>query len=166
MKTCSKCGTEQPRARFQSHKTTADGLRPECKTCGAAYSRAYRMAHPEQTETTAKAYRARNRPARNAYSRAWAKAHPERMKQIQRRNSLKSVYGIDERDYDAMLLAQGGLCGLCRNPPGKRRLAVDHDHASGKIRALLCDRCNTALGNMRDDPALLRAAADYIEAHR
>lgn len=132
----------------------------------AAYARAWYATHHEQAKVTQQAYRARNRPAQDAYNRAWAKANPERRKQIDRRCALKSAYGIDERDYDAMLLAQGGLCGLCRNPPGKRRLAVDHDHASGKIRALLCDRCNTALGHLRDDPALLRAAADYIEAHR
>jgi hypothetical protein len=166
MKTCSKCHEELPVERFQRHATTADGRRPECHACGAAYSKAYREAHREQTAATARRYRTRNRERRNAYSLAWAKAHPERAKRTQRRHLLKKYYGLSERDYDAMVASQGGLCGLCRRPPGKRGLAVDHDHSTGRVRALLCDSCNVALGLMRDDPALLRAAANYIEAHR
>jgi hypothetical protein len=49
--------------------------------------------------------------------------------------------------------------------PGKR-LAVDHDHNTGKIRALLCDRCNRGIGYFNEDPALIRESADYLEWHK
>ena len=72
-------------------------------------------------------------------------------------------------DYDAMLAAQDGVCDLCgaAEPDSyKRRFYIDHDHHSGAVRALLCGACNMGIGQLKDDPALLRAAADYIERHR
>lgn len=66
----------------------------------------------------------------------------------------------------AKLAAQNGLCAICGGPPGKRSLNVDHDHVSGNVRDLLCATCNVGIGVMRDNPDLLRKAADYIERHR
>jgi len=62
-----------------------------------------------------------------------------------------------------MLAAQGGTCAICDSPPGSRRLAIDHDHATGVVRGLLCPRCNTGLAYFRDRPELFRTAADYLE---
>jgi hypothetical protein len=62
-----------------------------------------------------------------------------------------------------MLAAQGGLCAICRAAPAGH---VDHDHVTGAVRELLCFNCNGGLGQFRDDPAVLRAAADYVERHR
>ena len=68
-----------------------------------------------------------------------------------------------------MLAAQGGLCAVCGDepPPGgikaSSRLHVDHDHATGKVRALLCTRCNRGIGYMRDRPGLLGLAVDSME---
>jgi hypothetical protein len=80
---------------------------------------------------------------------------------------LSRHYGITAQEADAMLADQGGLCGLCRAAPADH---VDHDHATdhatGAVRDLLCFDCNGGLGQFKDDPALLRAAARYIEAHR
>lgn len=74
--------------------------------------------------------------------------------------------GIDPVQAEATLQASNGLCDLCQGPPtGKGRLHVDHDHATGKVRGMLCSKCNHALGLMNDNPARLRAAADYLEAH-
>jgi hypothetical protein len=67
-------------------------------------------------------------------------------------------------EYNAMLAEQGGVCAVCSRPPTSGiSLHVDHDHATGRIRGLLCFRCNNALGDLEDDPALLRAAARYLE---
>ena len=66
-------------------------------------------------------------------------------------------------EADAMLVDQGGLCAICGAAPAAH---VDHDHATGAVRQLLCFNCNGGLGQFKDDPALLRVAARYIEAHR
>lgn len=82
-------------------------------------------------------------------------------------------YGLTLESYDAKLAAQNGVCAICEQPEtaahqktGKVRvLAIDHCHYKLHVRALLCSRCNLMLGNSRDNPALLRKAADYLEYH-
>lgn len=74
------------------------------------------------------------------------------------------LYGITQPEYDAMLTAQGGRCAICHEEPNGRQLGVDHDHATGRVRGLLCSRCNMGLGAYRDDVALLRQAITYLEA--
>jgi hypothetical protein len=76
---------------------------------------------------------------------------------------LKRRYGISAEDADAMLEAQDGLCAICQSAPAAH---VDHDHVTGAVRALLCFNCNGGLGQFKDDPEALRAAADYVEFHR
>jgi hypothetical protein len=83
---------------------------------------------------------------------------------------LKRLYKLSVAEYDAILIKQNGLCAICReaetqprHPSG--RLCVDHDHKSGKVRALLCGRCNRSLGHYHT-PDLLRKMADYVEEHQ
>jgi hypothetical protein len=76
---------------------------------------------------------------------------------------LRRRYGITAEDADAMLTAQDGLCAICRTAPAAH---VDHDHETGAVRALRCFNCNGGLGQFKDDPAVLRAAAQYVEEHR
>lgn len=64
--------------------------------------------------------------------------------------------------YDRMLAAQGGMCALCPNTPKSRRFHIDHDHATGDVRGLLCYRCNRALPAYLRAEWLLRAAA-YVD---
>ncbi len=81
------------------------------------------------------------------------------------------MFGISLGEYQAIHDAQDGKCAICGDEEsvtrnGKARwLSVDHDHNDGHIRQLLCGRCNAGLGNFLDDPARLRAAADYLERH-
>ena len=83
------------------------------------------------------------------------------------RNTFRQrLYGVPLELYRDKLAAQNGRCAICGGPPGKRSLNVDHDHVSGKVRDLHCATCNVGIGVMRDDPELLRKAADYIERHR
>lgn len=95
---------------------------------------------------------------------------PGRREKNLRQNLQK--YGVSPEEFRASVIAQGGQCAICgaEPDPGARgpasRLHVDHDHATGANRGLLCVRCNPGLGYFKDDPALLRAAADYIERHR
>lgn len=64
-----------------------------------------------------------------------ARRKPQRAKQL----------GVTDAEYERLLAAQGGHCAICPNTPKTRRLNVDHDHATGKVRGLLCHRCNRAL---------------------
>jgi hypothetical protein len=79
---------------------------------------------------------------------------------------LTKTYGISADQYDALLASQGGVCAICQKPPGrfKRRLAVDHHHASGAVRGILCVHCNRAIGLLLDRPDLCMAAASYLKA--
>lgn len=83
-----------------------------------------------------------------------------------RTKSLRSNFGITVEQYDAMLLQQGGVCAICgeRCASGKR-LAVDHDHATGAVRDLLCGHCNLGLGNFKDNPERLAKAIRYLDRH-
>lgn len=88
-----------------------------------------------------------------------ARRNPERVRDDWRRRK----YGIDGQQYDALLKAQGGVCAICAGPPQRELLCIDHDHATGRVRGLLCDPCNTGIGHLRDDPTLLRGAIRYLE---
>ena len=70
------------------------------------------------------------------------------------------AYGLTEAEVDAMREAQGGLCLICQRP--ERDLVVDHCHATGHVRGLLCNSCNLALGFAKDDVDLLSRARDYL----
>lgn len=72
-------------------------------------------------------------------------------------------YGLDEFDYCAMYDYQNGLCAVCG---GCAPLHIDHCHTRGHVRGLLCVRCNTGMGQFRDNPNLHRAAAAYLDSRR
>ncbi len=80
--------------------------------------------------------------------------------------NLKTKYGITGADVEAMLAAQGGRCAICRsNSHGHKNWHVDHDHVSGRVRSILCGRCNPGLGHFRDNPGNLLAAIAYLGNH-
>ncbi len=103
--------------------------------------------------------------------RAYAQAHRNNNRNSYRDKSLRTAFGIGMVEYETMLAAQGGVCASCKKPEkdthyGRLRwLAVDHCHATGVIRGLLCGNCNKGLGHFNDDPALLDAAAAYLRRH-
>jgi hypothetical protein len=107
-----------------------------------------------------KEWRSKNRERHNATTRAWRKATPEKQKSIE----LKCRYGLTIEEYQAMVDSQLGQCAFksCERPIEH----IDHDHCNGKVRGLLCGLHNKGLGCFRDDPELLRAAADYVEYWR
>lgn len=74
---------------------------------------------------------------------------------------VKATYGLTRQDYETVLAAQDGVCAICQ---GKRsyRLCVDHDHATGEVRGLLCRRCNKLLRDVRDSVAVLNGAVMYL----
>ena len=70
---------------------------------------------------------------------------------------------LTEDEYKAMLEAQGGVCAICNEKPKAGRLAVDHVHGTDKVRGLLCNLCNPALGLFKDDPGRLKTAIEYLK---
>ncbi|WP_431832476.1 endonuclease VII domain-containing protein [Brucella melitensis] len=81
-----------------------------------------------------------------------------------REMNLKRLYGITLEEYEAMLLKQDGVCAICglTERVEGRALAVDHCHATGAVRGLLCSACNIALGKFEDDTERLRKAITYL----
>ncbi len=86
-----------------------------------------------------------------------------------RRCNLKKKYDLTPEEYEAMLEKQGGVCAICKSEErsGNRvRLAVDHNHKTGKVRGLLCSGCNTALGQFNEDLPRMKAALAYLLEYR
>lgn len=88
----------------------------------------------------------------------------ERLARRKRCSIIKAKYGVTCEIYDAILASQQGGCAICGIKPGNRRLAIDHDHATGRVRGILCSNCNQGIGHLRDTPALLYSAAQYLES--
>jgi hypothetical protein len=81
----------------------------------------------------------------------------------QRRRTLRQ-YGLAQEEFDGLLIAQAGRCPGCgTDDPGAKGWCIDHCHSSGRVRALLCGRCNSVVGLSGESPATLRALADFVE---
>jgi hypothetical protein len=76
------------------------------------------------------------------------------------------MYGISLIDYENMFAYQNGKCKICKIDSSKltKILVIDHCHKTGRVRGLLCDRCNVGLGSFKDDSMLLRSAASYLDS--
>lgn len=143
-------------------------------------SAAWRKAHPEQAAAVQKAWRLRNPDRLAAAQVRFRAAHPEASarcnKAYRERNPQQSYaatrkhrYNISAKEFEVLLAAQGGSRAICQRIP-QEAFHVDHDHSccAGKtscgkcIRGLLCRRCNTALGYLRDDVQVLQSAILYL----
>ena len=148
MKRCKKCNELKSLQEFHKHKLTKDGLRGECKNCRRARDRIYRHT-----------------PAGRAASRRSNK------KQLEKGNTAKAVlkyglrrFGLTLDDYDLLSIKQDYVCAICGNINSNgRRLSVDHDHKTEKVRGLLCLKCNSLLGFVKDDIKILKQAIKYLE---
>jgi len=91
------------------------------------------------------------------------RAEVRRRKAANHEKRVQNTYGLEKGEYAQLYVFQGGLCALCRRATGaSRRLSVDHDHATGAVRGLLCRPCNTYLGHARDKIAFFRRAILYL----
>jgi hypothetical protein len=96
-------------------------------------------------------------------AREYRRLNPDKVKLAKRRAEYKRKFGITIEEYDTLYLNQGGRCAICLDKPTDRRLAVDHDHITGKIRGLLCKNCNLILGHAEDNCDILERAIKYLE---
>lgn len=163
------------------------------KVAKAAYNRQWEKLHPEKVQE----YKRRNKEKCRERYRESARAYMalrrqdpverekllqktqlwrlkekaqdyEKFRRRQRNVRLRREFGITVDDYDKMLMEQGGVCKICRRPPQKHRLAVDHDHRhkgnkKESIRGLLCHCCNRGLAWFRDNAESLDRAAKYLK---
>jgi hypothetical protein len=149
-KLCPKCG--------ESKAVTAFYTRPNgnpqswCISC----TKTLRV----QRNPEIAAYQARRRAQRTASEKELAKEY-----------QLQYHFGISLQEYNEMLEAQGHCCAICGKADGTdlhagartRQLGVDHDHRTGMVRGLLCNDCNRAIGQLKDDATVVRKAAEYME---
>lgn len=113
-----------------------------------------------------KLYREKHREKAKAYSKEYLKRKPPPPDEVRRRK-LKHKYGITLADYDFIFEQQEGRCKTCgrHQVEFSKRLAVDHCHTTGKIRGLLCDQCNQALGLVKEKVNTLEQMIAYIKYH-
>lgn len=140
---CGNCHEVKPFADFTQRGTVkgAPVYKSACKVCAAARMRKWAKDNAAQHATT---------------RHAW---------------DLRNIYGITPEIHAAMLAEQGGKCAICGEDEKSQhwrngtpfRLSVDHCHATGKVRGLLCQRCNRAIGLFGDSSDLLRKAIGYLE---
>jgi Recombination endonuclease VII len=132
-----------------------------------AYQKVWRANHIEERRTANVLWRKRNKTRNRAKQLQWKKEHPDQLKKNERRHHLKQRYGLAHEDYEKLLRAQDGKCGICgRDKPtaGKGRTKhwyIDHDHKTKQVRGLLCYKCNTGLGQFNDDIWLLVNAIQW-----
>jgi len=83
-------------------------------------------------------------------------------------SQLRSTYGINLEDFEDFLRQQDGKCAICKidQKDFKKRMSVDHDHKTGLIRGLLCDKCNRGLGHFSDSQDLMLKAIEYLNNNR
>lgn len=162
MKRCRVCGELKPVDEFYLARGTRDGRRNDCKPCNLAAKAARNAADPASNRERARRWQQQNSERYRAKQQQYV---DEGRKQAWNRKSyLKRRYGLTLEQYDEMLAAQGGVCAICRKPrPEERTLHIDHDHQTGKIRGLLCFRCNNALGDFDEEYELFVRAADYLD---
>lgn len=142
---CSKCGTYKPWSDYFKKVGAPNGHATECKECRSIY-----------TES--------RKAQRQDWLRDWRKRNPEKQRQYQ----VAYNYGLTAPEYLALVELQNDLCAACGKPETAlfkgvlRVLCVDHRHVDNKVRGLLCNACNRAIGYAQEDPDRLEACAAYL----
>lgn len=148
-KPCPGCGVVHPREEY--------GTQSRCRRCVAEYSK---RGQAQRNKRRRELYR--QDPAKWKDKNAnWKRKNAEKV----RDSHLRRKYGIPPGTFARLLAEQNGVCAICLTPSDKT-LHVDHCHTYGVVRALLCDSCNRGIGHLKEDPAVLRRAAEYVELHR
>jgi hypothetical protein len=177
-KKCPDCGETKPLAEFSRNAARPDGLQFYCKSCySARAARTYRDRQVRKGKVVRERVEV---PPGHKYCRRcdtikplseWHKNVRQSdgltsycktcRREIGRLGHLKRTFGLAPEDLAALIEAQAGTCAICDGPPQH----IDHDHATGKVRGVLCGPCNMGLGQFQDDPARLRTAATYLDRH-
>lgn len=182
VKRCSKCLLLRLAESFGSDAKRRDGLRPQCRTCGRAQTRSYYQRNREKVLERTGRWAKDHPEVGREQSRLWRDANKDKVREKKRRDyatngdEIRAVlrdfhfrrkFGISLAERDALAEQQGNHCSICGTHESEldKRLAVDHDHVTGAVRALLCQSCNLGLGFFKDRPELLEKAAEYVRDH-
>ena len=164
------CSMHWQRVQRHGHPTVATKA---CPDCGSTFQ--YEISKGRRKPFCDPCTRERQKVHNSTFLRRRIKARAgEDPELLQRLRSYEfrgriAKYGISIAQYEELLAKQDGRCAICGSPPDANgrgaysRLHIDHSHSTGKIRGLLCGRCNQGIGFMRDDPKLLRLAAAYLD---
>jgi hypothetical protein len=136
-KKCGHCKEILPLTNFHACKREKDGKQQWCKSCRKSWKREERLEYFKE------------------------RYHADKDKYLD--NFYKKNYTLSLQEYNEMLEQQKEVCKICKEPcVTGRRLAVDHCHSTGKVRGLLCTRCNSGLSQYKDRVDLLQNAIDYL----
>jgi hypothetical protein len=170
-------------SEFQPAAGYRDGLKRWCKSCVLENKAKWRAnnadrereaerrryaAKPELGRAKSKRFRDGHREAIAEYQRRYfaeeIDRRPDHVKKRRLRNQLRK-YGLTPEQFAEMLEAQDGRCAICGDTQAttKKRFHVDHCHATGRVRGLLCSRCNPAIGLFKEDPDILNKAIAYLQ---
>ena len=149
-KVCNTCLNSKELSSFYLKKKKY--YRNKCKECCkkemVVYNRSWRRLNKQKDR---------------GYHKKYETSNKERLSLLARERKLKREFGLSELDYQTMLSNQSNGCFICKAiPTTKRRLSVDHDHITGKIRGLLCWPCNFSLGLLKEDKQRLNNMINYI----
>ncbi len=148
--------------RIEQKKINANNF----KTRNPEYSRNYYLLHKEEVKERARLYREKF----PVECKAWHKENYRKNRPAFLDYKLKKNYGITLLEFESMMSQQKGKCLICdKDMDGSTkglRPSVDHCHSTGKVRGLLCNICNLAIGQLKDSSLLLRRAADYLDLPR
>lgn len=158
MKRCKKCGESKPLDDFYRDAACRNGYRPECKGCNLAAKKRWYERNRRRAIDRTIAWQRENPEKYRAKQRAYRAAHPD----MDRAGHLKRKFGLRPEDYARMLSEQLGGCAICGSSARALNLHVDHNHDTGAVRGLLCQRCNHGIGLLREVPELLHRAAEYL----
>lgn len=184
MKKCTKCCVIKKLSDFGTRKGRAKSWCKKCECMNAAERRKENLeevrkrgrelyaADIEESRRKGRQKYHRNVKAGHRYLRKWRKMHPKKVENQRARATAKRrlrAYGITQEEFSYLLTEQNGRCIICsvilNNKVRNAAPCVDHDHATGKIRGVLCRQCNVGLGNFKDSAQVAEAAADYLRRH-
>lgn len=144
MKKCGKCKEIKPLTEFRKYNRIS-GYQSYCKICENKYKVEWHKRNRDIVNKRSRKYYKNNKQKVLAYSR-------------------KRLYNILEKEYQLLLKEQNFVCAICKSKCATyENLSVDHCHNTNKIRGLLCNRCNRALGMFEDNISLLKKVIKYLE---
>lgn len=163
-KRCTQCKELRLTSEFHRDKSRQFGLSDACKKCNKERASKYRKKNLQKARSS----------VNKSHKKYYKSKYENRVKEWRSKNKhriyfyqTKHQYGITEELFKNLLLTQRNKCATCLILfEGKIKACVDHNHLNGKVRGLLCKKCNSAIGFAQDDSKILERMADYVRHER